>query len=190
MSVLLYWQERLEAQNPLYTESLRVPKLNIRPMPGMDHKSSWPRAIARSALYEDYQQWHKDQFLALYRGISWAGPMPKPVEELIFFSTMAQWLYIVGKDAQVRTYLVPHSHLYEGEWVHGKKNRYFIRLLDWEYHAAQFELTTGIFKFQVCDTAEDRIRMIEEAKANYIKVLAHNRHAMSEKMGMEEDEAA
>jgi len=182
MSVMLYWQERLEAQNPLYSESLRIDKVNVRPMHGMDPKASWPRAISRSALYEDYCRWHKDQFLQLYRGIAWSGPMPKPAEELIFFSTMSPWLYVVGKDEQVRTYLVPHSEKYEGEWVHCKKNRYFIRLLDWQYHAVQFELTTGVFVFNRDMTAEDRIRMVEGAKANYRKVLDHNRHQM--KMAM------
>jgi hypothetical protein len=179
MSVLLYWKERLEAQNPLFNDKLRVPMLNVRPMPGMDPRSSWPRAVARSALYQDYQDWHKDQFLALYRGIQWTGEMPKPAEELIFFSTMAEWLYVVGKEEQVRTYLVPNSVRYEGRWLKGKKNRYFVRLLDWEYHAAQFELTTGIFCFNDEMTGEERVRKIEEARKNYREVLYYNRNKFS-----------
>lgn len=185
MSVLLYWQERLQAQNPLYDERLRIPGYNVRPLAGLDPRASWPRAVARSALYEDYIVWHKQCFLDLYRGIAWSGPMPQHATELIFFTTIAQWIYIVGADRQVRTYAIPASLKFEDTWYSGKKNRYFIRLLDWRYHAAQFELTTGIFKFDIGEdiiTAEDRIRLIEGAKANYMAVLDHNRGRMEQSM--------
>jgi hypothetical protein len=188
MSVLLYWRERLEAHNPLYKEDLRIPGLNVRPMNGMDPKASWPRAIARYALYQDYCIWHREQFLPLYKGVEC--PTPKPADELIFYSTMAEWLYIVGKEQQVRTYLVTHSSYYEGEWVRGRKHRYFIRLLDWAYHAAQFELTTGIFCFNDDMLAEDRIRLIESAKSDYTAVLDHNRNKFGSVQPASDDDAS
>jgi hypothetical protein len=175
MSVMLYWKDRLEAQNPLYCEALRVPGVNVKAMPGMDGRASWPRAVSRAALYEDYQQWHKDEFCALYRGIAWSGAMPQPAAEFIFFCTVENWLYVVGKEEQVRAYRVNHMVSYEGEWVKTKKLRYFIRLLDWKYHAAQFELTTGIFCFDIAETVAERIKLIEDAKANYKKLIHWNR---------------
>jgi len=147
MSAQLYWRERLIARNPIYSEPLREVMYNFRPhRRAMD--DTWPHAIARAVLLEDYTAWHKEVYLKPYGDVSFfrdnPKKLPRPLGQLEFFSTISPWLYVRGKKEQVRAYLVPHKVCVEGRWVSTLKNRYFVRLCPWEAHVAAFHVNTGM----------------------------------------------
>lgn len=179
MSVQLYWKERLQAQNPLFKETLRVSGVTIRPHAGIDPKAQWPRAVNRHTLYVDYINWHEEVYLAGFRDSEYFKDperLPKPAEELVFFNTMYPWLYLVGKKQQVRTYLVDHEFLYEGQWHTGKKHTYFVRLCAWEHHVALYELLTGhSIGLESPYYDEDRARVVADARSAYLEQIAQNR---------------
>lgn len=96
-------------------------------------------------MYQDYCYWHEDVFLVPYRGVLFfENDLPKPVDEMTFHVSIAPWIYLLGKDVQVRSYLVPHRYYFEGKYHQGKKRRYFVRLCYWETHVAAFETYTGV----------------------------------------------
>lgn len=194
MSVVQYWKERLEAQNPLYDTALRIPQVNVRPNPGMDPRASWPRAVARSALYQDYITWFKECYLKPFKETPYYAErpsrLPKPVSELIFFSTIAPWIYVVGKKEQARTYLVPTQMKFEDRWVSGKKNSYFARLLEWRHHVAAFELDTGIQVEGSPVEPGEHIPMLADIRANYLALVSANRGILDPGIGVESHEEA
>lgn len=185
MSIAQYWLERLNAQNPLYNEKLRVDRVNVRMHPGEDHNSFWPRAVARQVLYQDYTSWHDEVFLKNYRESAyWSERLPNPAVELHFYTTLSPWVYIVDKDKQVRNYKVPAKLQYEDEWYEGRKGRNFIRLCEWKHHVAAFELDTGL---TVADspyqTFDDRVRELAVGRAEYNQRIDERRTLMEHNMG-------
>lgn len=146
MSVVQFWRERLAAKRPLYSEGWQA-KTDYKPR-YKDPNNPWPHSVCRTVLYQDYLYWHEDRFVKPYVGVAFfeASPdsVPKPADELTFYVTMAPWLYLLGKDIQQRSYLVPYRIMYEGAWRQGKKRRYFVRLCYWETHVAAFEMYTGV----------------------------------------------
>lgn len=192
MSVTMYWKERLAAHNPVYCDALRIDKLTVKKRPGQ--LDDWPHSVARSTLFDDYVAWHNEVYLSGYREADYYKQhperLPQPVDELTFFSTMSPWLYIVGKKQQVRTYMVPHRYRYEDEWVEGKKNTYFVRLCEWQHHAAAFELNTGIRLDDASEYYEPgRAQMVADAAAAYLQKISENRQSLERSMlGSEEPE--
>ena len=186
MSVIEYWKSRLKSRDPFFSKSLRLPRVNYK-----DHRpftgDTWPRAIVRQAMFADYLAWHEDAFLAPYRNMPFyedrEDKLPKAVDELAFFTTMAPWVYIVGKKQQVRAYAVPTQKWHESEWVKCKVNKYFIRLCEWEDHVAVFELLTGL---RVSEDAVffdvERAKRVSEVVEAHLERIKNNREKLNPSM--------
>lgn len=190
MSVVIYWQERLKARRPFYSQKIWDEPNNTRGKPA--DGSTWPRAIARSALFDDYTLWHQDEYLRPYREAEYyvANPdrIPQPVDELTFYATMGPWLYIVDKQRQVRTYLVPVQQFYEDHWIEVKKNRYFIRLCEHTAHEAAFEIATALPpSAPVAYYSPSLTQELEAAREVYMKRINANREAMHRTMTGRQD---
>ena len=190
MSAVLYWKERLESAQPLRDEALRVPGYNVR---NPSVSQTWPRAIARQALYQDYQKWFDEEYLTAFRDVGYYQDfpqhMPKPLDELGFFATMGPFLYIVGRDKQVRNYTVKVQKPYQGRLVEVKTGRYFVRLCEHKAHCAAFELNTGIELavafyaktdglIKALNSEQDRVEAVAGAVRVSIRKIAENRKAI------------
>lgn len=185
MSVVVYWKERLAAGRPFYSESIWDESNNTRGKP--TDGGAWPRAVARSALFDDYTVWHQDEYLKPYREAEYFADnperMPQPVDELTFYATIAPWLYIVDKSRQVRTYLVPVRQFYEDRWVDTKKNRYFVRLCALKAHEAAFEIATALSPRAAVPYYTPKLsEELEAARNEYMKRINANREAMHKTM--------
>lgn len=147
MSVLMYWRDRLKAKQPFYCPSLRKEQVTYKPN-RQDENNTWPHSVHRETMYEDYLAWYGEEYLKPYVESGYYADcpdqLPQAVNELGFFTTIAPWVYIVGRKEQVRAYKVKGQDHYEGEWYETYKNKYFVRLCTWEQHIAAFELDTGI----------------------------------------------
>lgn len=170
MSVVQFWRERLAAKCPLYSTWLPRSDYKVH----QERMDSWPHSVCRDVLYRDYVIWHNEVFISPYRAVPYfKGKLPEAVDSLTFFSAMAPYLYIAGKDVQVRNYLVPCIHEHEGRKVVGKKWRYFVRLCEWETHVAAFELLSGVsiagnVRFFEAEKAK---RMAQEVSAFRVKIV-------------------
>jgi hypothetical protein len=191
MAVIPYWKERLLARCPLHVESLRVPA-NLRArndQPG----DTWPRAVAKQALFLDYQAWFDECYLVPYRETSYyqdGAALPEPAGELDFFITMSPFLHVVGRAQQTRSYFVREPQLHEGEFVMVKAKRNFVRLLTWNEHVAQFELVTGIHIDTPDIGREKRVENIGQVSRGVqltIRKIAENKATMRRNMGKPED---
>lgn len=188
MSVLQYWQRRLVEKNPIYSEAFRIDKVGYRENIE-DPTSTWPRAVARAILFDDYVAWFTDVYLEPYRKSDqykdFPEIMPRPCDELTFYSTISPWVYIVGKKQQVRTYLVPTRVHHKGDWRNLKINKYFIRLCAWEAHVAAFELNVGIDIGMIrTDTYYlDRHQVVANAITKMQNQIDKNRVYMDRSMG-------
>lgn len=144
MSVVQYWRERLAAKVPLHSTHW-VSGTDYKPHRAQDRIGSWPHSVCRDVLYRDYCLWHHEVFLSPYRKSDFfADVMPEPADSFTFFTTMSPWLYIAGKEVQVRNYSVWVEKDHEGRRVAGKKWRYFVRLCLWETHCTAFEMISGV----------------------------------------------
>lgn len=144
MSVEQYWQERLVARNPLADHLLRVEGYNVKSWSGK--YGEWPRAVARQALYQDYETWHIAWREAMEREPWFAEQGIRPPEvlpEFQFRVAIGPWLYIDGKEWHVKNYNVQQSSRVGSEWVKVKTRRYFIRLREVERHIEAFERVIG-----------------------------------------------
>ena len=191
MSIQIWWRERLVEKNPLGHESLRIPRINLRGHSGPNIDPGWPRAVARSALYTDYKLWFDQIFLAPYRETPYyqqnESRLPAPVPEVVFFSTMTPWLYIVGKKEQVRTYMVPFNRRHKDGFIMGKKNTYFVRLCGWVYHVAAFEQNTGTeIGVNSPYLSQGRDALIQEAREAFLAKVEVNRKRLDQSMSMGE----
>lgn len=187
MSAVLYWKERLEDAQPLRDEALRVEGFNVK---NPSATNTWPRAVARQALYQDYLKWFEEIYLLSFKTVGYyqdfPEQMPKPLDELGFFATMGPFLYVVGKDKQVRNYSVKVQKPYQGRYVQVKTGRYFVRLCEHKAHCAAFELNTGIELTLLkliggaynIKNEEDRVETVASAVRVSIRKIAENRKAM------------
>lgn len=144
MSIQLYWKERLAAGAP--TQFFKEEGIDVK------HRKdrmgeAWPHSVARSSLFDDYQRWHDRVYLAPYREIEYyqrrPEAMPQPADQLGFFTTIAPWIYIVGKKEQIRNYPCDVQVRVGGIWMTQSKGRYFVRLAELKYHRAFFENVTN-----------------------------------------------
>ena len=140
MASLIWWKERLREGSPLWSEALRLDRINLRkPM-----ERDWPSAVARGALYQDYENWFNIEFLSPYKDARTEKlDLPKPDDQLTFFATLGPVIYLAGKEKQVKVCQVPVPAHHEGRWVTVKKSRYFIRLFSLDTHIAAYETVTG-----------------------------------------------
>lgn len=131
MAVALWWKERLEEKCPLYDPLLRIEGYNYK-VRRDELQSRWWKAVARRALWADYQIWFDKVYLAPYELVS---IKPTPAKELEFWMTLAPMLYVNGRKASIRNHLVRENTNYQGRIVLVKVRRYFVHLGTWEQHA-------------------------------------------------------
>ncbi len=127
MSVQNWWELRLRARDPL--EFVHVQGFDYRPKQGV--RDTWPNAVGRQSLYEDYCAWCEKQDVLQVE------------TDLIFFLKVKPWIYIVDKKWHVKNYNVPKRQQYEGRWITLRVRRYFVRLRPYEEHVEVFEEKTG-----------------------------------------------
>lgn len=180
MSATLYWKSRLTDGDIFFTEASRIVGSTVKP-----HKNKsdlkWPYAVARSAIYEDYCVWHRLAYLPTFADVehykNFPEDLPERADELGFFSTIGPWLYMVGKQRQVRSYSVDEPVHQFGAWHEAKKKRYFVRLCSLAAHRAAFALYTGsVVETQVSD--EELIRVVTEAQTESRDRIERNRASM------------
>lgn len=146
-----YWRRCLQQARPVlsdinWTKGETYRPAQIRP------DATWPRAVRRSTLYLDYQQW-----------CNRIG-MVDVESEIIFFQSMAPLLYIANKGKQVRRYSVKiQQRTYEGHWVTVTHKVNFIRLCTLPCHVAAFEILTDEAVGDIL--LADRIALEEGVKA-------------------------
>ena len=187
--VIAYWRERLVGHNPLRSEKLREPLFNIRLH--RNQEGGWPRAVARQALVQDYVEWFKDVYLRSYDTPYYVeNPDRKPqhANDLEFFSTMAPFLYVVGREIQTRGYLVKIRERYQGEWITVSRRRNFVRLCTWEEHVAAFQMQVGeqLPSLPVFQSQQETAQVVENAVRVVIRRTEANREAMNRSMGSPE----
>lgn len=182
MSVVLYWRQRLIAGRPIRSDTLWAEGYNYRPL-DKQPDSTWPKAVAKQALFQDYLGWFEEEYLkpfAASKGYAeFPDQLPKPANELGFFSQINPMLMLVGASSQVRNYKVTRRQLYEGRWIDVKGWRSFVRLCEWDEHVSAFILQTGsmIPRRQPRTLSQD-IEAVAGAVQVAIKRLATNREAM------------
>lgn len=146
MAVVLYWKERLAARNPLRLEALRIVGFNVKPRRDR-MEDPWPHSVAKQAMFEDYLVWFDQVYLPPFQEAEFyqdfPDQLPKPADQLEFFTTMSPFVHVLGRKQQTRSYFVPKVTGHEGRWITVKVYRNFVRLCEWEDHVAQFELLTG-----------------------------------------------
>lgn len=148
MSAIQYWKERLAARNPLHA-GVWVEGRDYKTRKDRPPISTWPHSVCRAVIYEDYLIWHSEVMLAPYRGVAYydenPDARPAPLNLIPFFTEISPFIYLVGKDSQVRSYpsIVVHQDD-EGNPVRSRKFKYFVRLCEWEAHSLAFEKKTGI----------------------------------------------
>lgn len=186
-AVQLWWKERLVDRHPIGCEALRMEGYNLKTA-RTETTDPWPRAVARQALFEDYKIWFEDSYLPPYKTAGYYADfpdnLPRPTDELGFFTTIAPFLYIVGKKQQVRAYYVPQKQLYEDRYVTIKVNRYFVRLCEWEAHIAQFELLTGMDAHSILPSFDpDNAKTVARAISSAIRRIKANRQKLPPEVG-------
>jgi hypothetical protein len=143
MSVHTYWKERLAEGCP--TMFYRQEGIDVK------HRADrmadlWPHSVCRASLLDDYGKWHDQVFLEPYRKFEYyrnnPDALPKPADQLAFFTTLAPWIYVVGKKQQTRNYTCDVQELSNGQYITVQKGRYFVRLAELRFHIAAFEQQT------------------------------------------------
>jgi len=147
MSIVPYWKERLEERRPIRELAYWVENFDWKPQVDAP-ADTWPRLVAKQALWKDYCAWFEDVYLLPFRSspyfVDFPDQLPVPCTEVEFWHTMSPYLYISGiPKMQTRGYFVWTQKKHMGEWIRSKAHRNFIRLGTWEEHLAQFALLTG-----------------------------------------------
>ncbi len=166
MSILFWWKERLVAQHPFHRP--KTPDIDYRM--GADNPSTtWPALVQRTTLFKDYQTWHEEVYLAAYKGVEYyqesPDRMPMVATELEFFNIIRPFVYLHGRNTQVRSIKIPEQVHYQGRWVELRKYKYFIKLCPLAEHCAAFELYTGM-------SLSTDVKYYEEEKAKILALAA------------------
>lgn len=185
MAVVLYWNQRLAERNPLRDPELRIEGVNIK---SREVEDSWPRAVAKQAQYMDYLKWFDEEYLPSFASVDYyrdfPDQLPKPANELEFFTTIAPFMYVVGRKQQVRSYAVKQQQTYEGEWMTIKKTRNFTRLCEWEEHVAAFVVQTGIeIKAPPPRPKKQDVELVAGATKIVVRKIAQNKATIDRQMG-------
>lgn len=135
---VLWWEERLKARFPV-SDVFKQEPYNYKAQEGTN-ADPWPIRVARQALYLDYLCWVDINNVEAWKDEK---DYTKPVKELLFFSTLAPFLYINGKERMVKNYNVRKCTPFEGNYVYTKVRRYFVRLGTYDEHVSAFRRETG-----------------------------------------------
>ena len=193
MSTITYWRECLINKFPLRMSSAGTAGVWVKYRKG-PRTTTWPYAVARAALYEDYRVWFRESYLKQFadiKGYHGVGDrLPQPDSELSFYVAMAPWLYIVSKEEQVRSYVVPVREHLDGRWWTLKKHRNFVRLCRHEQHVAVFEMLTGLVVYDALANMsnEERLGVVNKAKEAFREELKTNKEIMDKRMGVTGDD--
>lgn len=146
MAVIPYWKERIEDRRPIRELAYYVENYDWKPHD--EGSDTWPRLVAKQALWKDYQAWFEDVYLAPFKlsqyFVDFPDQLPTPATESEFWATIAPYLYVSGhRSLQTRQYYVWQQKKYEEHWIRVKVMRSFVRLGSWDEHLAQFSLLTG-----------------------------------------------
>lgn len=186
MTIIPYWHERLRDRQPLRSEALRLEGYNLKMREGV--VDTWPRAVAKQALRQDYLTWFAEVYLppfmdsGHYRDCPEA--LPEPMDELHFFTALSPFIHLVGREAQTRSYRVKELRRHEDRWVPIRVFRNFVRLCEWAEHVAAFELATGIrCRVQLPPPTRENMEVVTRGVKVTIKRLADNRATLPEAMG-------
>ncbi len=169
MSVHEYWRQRLAEGRPFYNKDFMTDPLCTRR--ATDDEDDWPKAICRSRLYQDYLIWHQMVVVPVFEKTPYyqSNPeaIPKPVEEYVFYTTLAPYLYVIGKKEQVSNYRVNVPEQFNERTIVIKKFVYFVRLSSLRIHTMAFELHSGLLvgTNPPCLTNIDRCQAIYEELA-------------------------
>lgn len=146
MSAALYWKERLQEGAIFYSKALYEGPHTFKTNPKRG-SAEWPYAVNRISLYDDYCVWFHQRYLPQFKDEpyyrSYPEDLPERADELGFFATIGPWLYVVGKNRQVRNYSVPVVVTQDGCRVTVNRKKYFVRLCSLAVHRAAYELFTG-----------------------------------------------
>ncbi len=193
MSAITYWRECLINKFPLRMSSANTAGVWVKYRKG-PRTTTWPYAVARAALYEDYRVWFRQSYLKQFVGIKGyfgvGDQLPQPDSELSFYVAMAPWLYLVSKEEQVRSYVVPVREHLDGRWWTLKKHRNFVRLCRHEQHVAVFEMLTGLVVYDALANMsnEERLGVVNKAKEAFREELKTNKEIMDKRMGVTGDD--
>jgi hypothetical protein len=186
MSVIPYWHERLRARQPFRLESLRIEGYNTKARnDGM--VDTWPRAVAKQALRQDYVAWFEQEYLPQFTASGFYAEcpeaLPEPLDDLHFFTAIGPFLYLVGREAQTRSYRVREQKRFEGRWMPIRVMRNFVRLCEWHEHVAAFELATGMScGARLPPPSRENMETVTQGVKVTIRKLAENRSALPPQM--------
>jgi hypothetical protein len=186
MAVVLYWKERLAARCPIRAPGLLVEGFGYRKRQDRPD-DPWFKSVARQTLLLDYQAWFTEVYLPPFASVQYyqdfPDQLPVAADDLAFFTTIAPFIYIVGKKQQTRSYLVDKREPYQGRWIEIKSYRNFVRLCEWEDHVAAFRLQTGQEVTATTPVHYDSITRVAGAVKIATKRIAANKEAMDKQMG-------
>lgn len=180
MSVVHYWHGRLKERQPFRSESLRIEGVTVRAREGND---TWPRAIAKQTMRNDYLTWFEEVYLPPYLDSGYykdcPQALPQPLDDLHFFTAISPFVYLLGKHAQTRPYRVQEQRMHEDRWVTIRVTRNFVRLCEWGDHVAAFELATGLLVGSRLPTPDrDHMFTVAQSVKVTINKMAGNRDAL------------
>lgn len=189
MAVIQYWAERLRDRDPISTPQLRTVN-TVKHHEGRG-EDTWPKAVAKQAMYLDYLAWFERVYLPPFQQTPFYQDqpvlLPAPARELDFFVTMSPFIHVVHRDKQTRSYLVREQRQHNGRWLEARVRKNFVRLCEWKEHVAVFELQTGMLidgglfagaNFEAIETVAEGTRVV-------IDRIADNRERMA--IGKPED---
>lgn len=186
MAVILYWRDRLADRCPIRAPVLRIDGFGFRKRQDRPD-DPWYKAVARQTLLQDYNAWFADVYLPQFTGVpyymDYPDQLPKPADDLGFFTQIAPFLYIVDKKQQTRSYLVNIKEPFEGRWLELKTHRNFVRLCEWEEHVAAFRIQTGQDIGATQTIHFDSIIRVAGAVRIAKKRIAENKEALDRQMG-------
>jgi hypothetical protein len=186
MAVVAYWLQRLRDRRPLWSPGLNLPGQTFRPFRDRP-EDSWPQAVSKQALFQDYQLWFTDVYLppfqasGFYQDVPEA--LPKPATDLDFFVIMSPMIHLVGRAQQTRSHIVPLREMHQGEWYTVKRRKNFVRLCSWQEHVAAFELQTGLPVAATLPPPTEQMKTVARGVKVSIRKLADNKAVLERAIG-------
>ena len=134
----IYWAEALKRRSlPLKGELAN--RMNCR----YTNHVSWPSAIRKELLHQDYTEWFKSMG-AYYDAEYFKIRTPlRPDGKTKFYTRMKQFIELAGDKAHRKIYSIKIPRTREGKQIFIKKPANFVRLLEWEIYYVSYGSVTG-----------------------------------------------
>lgn len=134
MSVVKYWEERLENRCALFIEQNLLRGDIIIHNKVSDRK--WPHKIGYSIFYTDYHQWLEyNKCLGQFEGST--------LDIHVFYAVFAEIALPLGLTRHVSVATSSTHVYYQGSYFKEKTNKKFIALLPINKHIEYYEIVTG-----------------------------------------------